>query len=406
MKWTQNEKSFRVPIKSWCEDLENNAMTQAVNLAKHPAVWGHVALMPDCHSGYGMPIGGVIGCHEAVIPNAVGVDIGCGMGAIKTTIPVDKILGDKPKIRTLLEDVKKHVPIGEGHSHKHPQKWDHFEHYLDSIDHKPGWLDNNAWKLAQLNLGSLGGGNHFIELQKGDDGFIYLMLHSGSRNLGYRIANFYHNLAIEYDKNNNLEIPVKDLAYLPVDSKEGQLYIRDMTFALEYAQENRRRMMNVFKKAAAKHLPGIEFVEETNIHHNYANLEDYQNKQLWIHRKGATSAKEGERGIIPGSMGTPSYLVEGLGNTDSFQSCSHGAGRKMSRMEASRRLSLEECNDAMGNVVFDRWSKMRGRGRKNSKLYDFGESPLAYKNIDKVIESELDLIKPITRLKPLGVIKG
>lgn len=406
MKWTKEEKSFNVPIKSWCEDVENNAMTQAVNLAKHPVVHSHIALMPDCHSGYGMPIGGVIGCKEAVIPNAVGVDIGCGMGAIKTTITADTISGDKPRIRALLEEVKKHVPIGEGHSHKTKQKWTHFEEYLDSLNDTPGWLNTRGWELAQLNLGSLGGGNHFIELQKGDDGFIYLMLHSGSRNLGYRIASYYHDLAITFGKNNNLPVPVQDLSYLPADSDEGALYIRDMTFALEYARENRRRMMEQFKRAAEKHLPGIEFTDETNIHHNYANLEEFEGTQLWIHRKGATSAKEGERGIIPGSMGTPSYLVEGLGNKESFQSCSHGAGRNMSRMEASRKLTVDECNKAMGNVVFDRWSKMKGRGRKNSKLYDLGEAPLAYKNIDAVIESELDLIKPITRLKPIGVIKG
>lgn len=195
-----------------------------------------------------------------------------------------------------------------------------------------------------------------------------------------------------------------------MDSAEGQAYVRDMNLAMEYAAENRRRMMVCFKEVVTEHLGSLQFLQEINIHHNYAALEHHFGKNLWVHRKGATSARQGQMGIIPGSMGTPSYIVSGLGNPDSFFSCSHGAGRKMGRMEASRSFTPEQCDLAMGDVVFDRWNKVQKRGkRKNASGehgLDLGEAPLAYKNIDEVIEAELDLIQPLVKLHPLGVLKG
>jgi tRNA-splicing ligase RtcB (3'-phosphate/5'-hydroxy nucleic acid ligase) len=414
MKWTKYDETMKIPIKSWCGEIDPGAMEQALNLSRHPALVKHVALMPDCHSGYGMPIGGVIACKDAVIPNAVGVDIGCGMGAVRTGIPVER-LTDKRLIRSILDLVKARVPVGEGNAHKGEQEWDGFAAYLDSIGLSPGafpsqrtpaWLDPDGWKLTLKNLGTLGGGNHFIELQAGDDGFVWLMLHSGSRNLGYRIASHYNKTAMELNSMWHAELPAKDLAFLPVDSKQGEAYLRDMQFALEYARENRKRMMDGFKAAVAGLFPGVAFYEEINIHHNYAAIEHHSNANVWVHRKGATSARLEETGIIPGSMGTPSYIVRGLGNPESFTSCSHGAGRRMGRAEASRNLRLEDCDKAMQGIVFDRWSRAKSRKKHESAEYDFGEAPLAYKDIEEVIASESDLVEPIVRLRPLGVVKG
>ena len=375
MKWIKKDNTTKLPIKSWCQYIEPEALTQAINLSNHPIVKNHVALMPDCHVGYGMPIGGVIATKKAVIPNAVGVDIGCGMVAVETDFDADNI-EDKKVIRQILDLVKKEVPVGEGNSHTRKQQWDGFDHYLSSIEKgkTPGWLDDKAWILAYKNLGTLGGGNHFIELQKSDERKIWLMLHSGSRNLGHRIASYYHKSAQDFNEKYNQKIPAKDLAYLIEEDQLGQNYIRDMNFALAYALENRKRMMMVFKNAVKDILGKINFKNEVNIHHNYASLEKHFGDKVWIHRKGATSAKKDEIGIIPGSMGTSSYIVKGLGNSESFMSCSHGAGRVMGRMEACRNLTIDECNNAMGNVVFDRWGKLHkwGRKQKGETLYDLG----------------------------------
>jgi tRNA-splicing ligase RtcB len=417
MKWVKYENT-RIPVKSWCDNLEAGAMEQAINLANHPAMYRHVALMPDCHQGYGMPIGGVIGCKDAIIPNAVGVDIGCGMGAIKTNYPAAKITG-KEQIRALLEYIKTRIPVGEGNAHKEPGAWEGFATYLQALglgfplnefnrSELPAWLEKNTWSLALRNLGTLGGGNHFIELQKSESGIIWLMLHSGSRNLGYCVAKYYHRLAVSLNEQWHADIPHTTLAFLPIDSKEGQAYLRDMNFALEYAKENRKRMMDVFKEAVNATFTDVEFEEEINIHHNYAALELHFGQNVWVHRKGATSAKADEMGIIPGSMGTSSYIVRGKGNPESFMSCSHGAGRKMARNKACEELSVAECDRAMEGIVFDRWSRYKPNGRKANKknLFDLSEAPLAYKDIDEVIQAELDLIEPVVKLSPLGVIKG
>lgn len=405
MKWIKDIKG-NIPIKSWCDQVEDEALTQAVNLARHPVTCKHIALMPDCHVGYGMPIGGVIACENAVIPNAVGVDIGCGMVAVETDCPAS-FFAEMRDRRAVLDVVKQAVPVGEGHAHKEEQQWDGFEAYLDSLPDG----NNYDWpvKIDRRNLGTLGGGNHFIELQVSEEGNVWLMIHSGSRNLGYKIANYYHKLAVKLNEQWHTDLPSKDLAFLPADSKPGQDYIRDMNFALAYALENRRRMMACFKKAVSDFLDGkAEFIREVNIHHNYASLENHFGQNVWVHRKGATSAKKGEVGIIPGSMGTPSYIVQGLGAADSFMSCSHGAGRILGRGEASRNLTIEDCDAAMSGIVFDRWSKFNGRHKKkhDKPRYDLSEAPLAYKNIEDVIASELDLITPLVKLRPIGVVKG
>ena len=401
MKWEKNEDGYRVPIKSWCSDMEPLAMSQAENLAKHTSVYKHVALMPDCHPGYGMPIGGVIACREDIMPNAVGVDIGCGMGVVRTSIPVRDT--DRKRLRDLVIQIKEYVPCGEGKSHRKIQSWDRIDEDFENFKDR-AWYSGQVKELAGKSLGTLGGGNHFIEIQAGDDDMVWLMIHSGSRNLGNVIAKHYQAIAFERNTACNEFIPSRDLAFLPVSSKEGMAYIKDMNFALAYAKENRRQIMDRLMTVFSSCFNGAEFGDPVNIHHNYAALETHFGENLWVHRKGATSARKNEIGIIPGSMGTPSYIVEGLGNPESFTSCSHGAGRTMSRTEASRTLSPQECDTAMGTVVFDRWNKIRrGRGKGD---YDLGEAPQAYKNIDDVIQSELDLIRPIVKLRPLGVVKG
>lgn len=406
MEWIKSEDGARIPVKSWCAEIEPGAMTQAVNLSRHPATFHHVALMPDCHVGYGMPIGGVIACETAVIPNAVGVDIGCGMVAVKTNVPAATFEAMAAR-RELLDRVKRLIPVGEGVDRKEEIAWDGFDRYLDALkgSDAPQWPS----RLDRSNLGTLGGGNHFIELQYDEAGTVWLMIHSGSRNLGYRIAAHYHARAEKLNRMFQVALPDRELAFLPLDHEDGQDYIRDMQFAMAYARENRRIMMALFKQALTEQLGQVEFVDEVNIHHNYAAREEHFGRKVWVHRKGATSAREGETGIIPGSMGTPSYIVRGRGNQESFMSCSHGAGRRMGRGEACRRLSVADCDRAMAGIAFDRWGRNRSKWKKkrtDAGEYDLGEAPLAYKDIETVIAAELDLIEPLVRLRPLGVIKG
>ncbi|HSR87784.1 MAG TPA: RtcB family protein [Pontiella sp.] len=390
MQWVDTTLG-KLPVKSWCQRVEKGALEQAVDLANHPHVFRHVALMPDCHVGYGMPIGGVVACRNAIIPNAVGVDIGCGMCAVRTSFPAEEVTPSQ--IQRILDEIRTHVPMGEGQCHRKPQHWERFGEL-------PDWLDDHARELAHRNLGSLGGGNHFIELQAGEDGNLWLMLHSGSRNLGYRIAEHHHAAA------SKAHPELGDLAFLEVESEAGKAYISEMNLALAYARENRARMMEVFRAAVAEVLRKVDVLSEINIHHNYAVPETHFGESVWVHRKGATSARKGEEGIIPGSMGTCSYIVRGFGNPESFQSCAHGAGRKMGRMAASRTLSKEECDKAMKGVVYSGWHPFRGGGKKMKGLLDLSEAPQAYKDIDAVMEASSDLAEPLVRLRPLGVLKG
>lgn len=400
MNWTKYENDYRIPVKSWCAEPEPGALSQAVNLAHHPALSHHVALMPDCHQGYGMPIGGVVAAKNAVIPSAVGVDIGCGMIAVETDVPAER-LAEMTFRRQIQDKIKERIPVGEGVSHQFQQEWDGFESYLDNN----GQVHDFANGLDRKNLGTLGGGNHFIEIQRSDAGTVWLMIHSGSRNLGKRVEEIYHRKAQRLNEMYHVALPDPDLAFLPIEEQEGHDYFRDMLFCLRYAAENRRRMMSVMKETFAEFVPEAAFLREIDIHHNYAACEEHFGEKLFIHRKGATSAKLDEIGIIPGSMGTASYIVRGLGNEESFTSCSHGAGRVMSRTAACTRLTKEECDAAMEGIVCERWHKNHRFG-KGKGMLDLSEAPQAYKPIDAVIEAERDLVEPLVRLTPLAVLKG
>ncbi len=398
MEWIKEEEGA-LPIRSWCAEVESGALVQAYNLARHPALRCHVALMPDCHVGYGMPIGGVVAAENAVIPSAVGVDIGCGMVAVETDVPAER-LADMRFRRAIQQKVKERIPVGEGVYHKAKQEWEGFGEYLDK-NGVPGFVST----LDRHNLGTLGGGNHFIEIQKSDAGFVWLMIHSGSRNLGKRVEEFYHKRASKLNDAYFVRLPDPDLAFLPISEPDGHNYFRDMNFALRYAMENRHRMMAALKETFAEFVPETHFVREVNIHHNYAAFEEHFGKTYCIHRKGATSAKRNEIGIIPGSMGTASYIVRGLGNPASFMSCSHGAGRTMSRTAACSNLTVEECDRAMEGIVCERWKPYRHYGRAKG-LVDLSEAPQAYKPIDDVIAAERDLVEVQVRLTPLASLKG
>ena len=417
MKWEKFEDGCKIPVKSWCENCEEGAVKQALNLAKHPALFGHVALMPDAHQGYGMPIGGVVAADNAVIPAAVGVDIGCGMIATETDIPAERF-ADMSFRRAFQERLKERIPVGEGVSHTEDQAWDGFESFIENNGERALlWTKGRDRK----NLGTLGGGNHFVELQRSTPLFglpsheateaklgesrVWLMIHSGSRNLGKRIEEHYHRIADKMCKRYHVPLADPDLAFLPIEEADGHNYFTDMLFALRYAKENRRRMMEAMKETLAEFVPEVNFIRTIDIHHNYAAFEEHFGRRVCVHRKGATSAKLDEIGIVPGSMGTASYIVRGLGNPDSFMSCSHGAGRKMSRIAASRTLTVEECDQAMSGIVCERWHPYRGYGKAKGHM-DLSEAPQAYKDIEDVIASERDLVEPLVRLVPLASLKG
>lgn len=401
MKWVK-AKDTRIPIKSWCETLDEEAEKQAIELANLPFAFKHVALMPDCHGGYGMPIGGVLATNGVVIPNAVGVDIGCGMGFFETNIEADEVItASRDLLHKFTHELKRAIPVGFNH-HKTSQGWEDFSRAPDTPPVK------RELESARYQLGTLGGGNHFIELQKADTGKLCLMVHSGSRNFGYKIAKYYNKLAQQLCKRwySNIPEPKGEggLAFFPIETPEAKAYLESMNYALAFAKESRAHMMNTAVNALSKLLKDelsldLSLGLEVNIHHNFAAWENHYGKNVIVHRKGATQARKDQLGIIPGSMGTSSYIVQGLGNPESFESCSHGAGRKLARGKANRTLTMEDVEEVMGDIVFE-----IGRDRKGRP--DLSEAPQAYKDIDEVIEAEKDLVEVVIKLKPLAVVKG
>lgn len=379
----------KVPIKNWCSDIEPKAVEQATNLSSLPFVFKHVSLMPDCHVGYGVPIGCVFASKDVIIPNAVGVDIGCGVCLLETPYTVEQITTDV--IKRIMSGIRKEIPLGFKR-HKKPQD----EKFMPALEYTG--IVQKEYDSATKQLGTLGGGNHFIEIQKDEEGKIYVMIHSGSRNLGKKVCDYYNDLAIKLNKRWFSGVPENfQLNFLPLDTPEAQEYIKDMNYCLEFAKSNRRLMIERIRDIFLREVPATSPFKIIDIHHNYATLENHFGENVWVHRKGATSARSGEIGLIPGSQGTSSYMVEGLGNEESFMSCSHGAGRKMGRKEAERSLDLEEEKKKMDE-------KGILHGIRHSS--DLEEAPSAYKDIEEVINNQKDLIKVIKRLEPLAVIKG
>jgi tRNA-splicing ligase RtcB (3'-phosphate/5'-hydroxy nucleic acid ligase) len=380
----------QLPVKSWVgkSELQSDPelKEQLANLAKLPFAYHHVALMPDGHLGYGMPIGGVLATRGVVVPNAVGVDIGCGMQAV----PVSTTNLTTPSCNSIIEIVKEMVPVG-----------------FNSLDYKASWagfdsctdipiIQQNIEK-ASYQLGTLGGGNHFIEIQQGSDGLTWIMVHSGSRNLGYTIASHYHEKAKNLGKMWHTSLPTEDLSFLPLGTTEAVEYLRAMNFAMDYAYKNRCLIIEQVKNAFKSVIPDVSFGEKIDVPHNYATRENHFGENVLIHRKGAILARKNWVGIIPGSQGSKSYIVNGKGNPESFTSCSHGSGRKMSRKRAKKELNLEKEQKNLNDqgIIHSVTS--------NDKL---DEAPGAYKDISVVMKNQSDLVDILVELSPLAVVKG
>ncbi len=406
-----SNENTRFPIKIWLKDisrLEGSCLEQAYHLAQLPFLHKWVCLMPDTHTGKGMPIGGVIAAKDVIIPNAAGVDIGCGMDYIPTNILVEEIrkvqTGNGTILQAVIGNIMRTIPLAT-ERYREPQK----SRVLDRAKQEPEKYQEDQELLPLIEdgyfqVGSLGGGNHFIELQEDQDGCLCIMIHSGSRHLGKEICDHFHKKARELNRRWYSE--VKDeyqLAFLPVQAREGQQYINWMNLALDYAFENRERMLektcSIVKETIEKYTDMIvEFGEEINCCHNYAALENHYGENVWVHRKGATRVREGELAVIPGAMGSFSYVVEGAGNPLSFCSSSHGAGRNYSRTGAMREFSVEKVmTDLKEQGV------VLGKRRKNDVAE---ECRFAYKDIDQVMAQQMDLVTPVRRLRTVGVVKG
>ena len=406
-----NQEQGGFPLKVWLKsekDLEASCLEQARNLAGLPFLHKWVCLMPDTHAGMGMPIGGVIAARDVVIPNAVGVDIGCGMAYVKTNLPVEVLkntmTGSGNLIQGIIGDILRNIPVGFArHKTEMPS------YTLDAVLENLSLYEENGELLGQLTagyyqIGTLGGGNHFIELQEDDEGLLSIMIHSGSRHLGKTVCDYFHRAAREQNRRWYSQVPDEyGLAFLPVDTREGRQYLRWMQLSMDFARENREKMMFAVKAILEKWVgrytqlaPAYE--EEINCHHNYAALENHCGENVWVHRKGAVRAGKDELTVIPGAMGSYSYVVRGLGNPESFCSSSHGAGRLYSRKGAMEAFSCEQ-------VMVD----LKDRGvflGKKSKEDVAEESRFAYKNIDEVMENQRDLVTPVRRLRTVGVVKG
>jgi tRNA-splicing ligase RtcB len=376
--------------------VEDAAMQQLRNVATLPWIKG-LAVMPDVHYGKGATVGSVIAMQGAVCPAAVGVDIGCGMSAVKTSLTANDLPGDLSRLRTKIEQA---IPVGRG-MHDTPVDptrqhgfstspwgdfWDRFEGVADAVKFRE--------ERARKQMGTLGGGNHMIELTFDEEGFVWLMLHSGSRNIGKELAD--HHIGVAQGLSHNQGLVDRDLAVFIADTPQMAAYRKDLYWAQEYAKYNRAIMMSLFKDMIRKEFKKAKpaFEREISCHHNYVAEERYDGMDLLVTRKGAIRAGSGDYGIIPGSMGTSSYIVKGLGNAQAFNSASHGAGRRMSRGAAKRRFTVKDLEEQTRGVEC----------RKDTGVLD--EIPGAYKNIDQVMAQQSDLVEVVAKLKQVICVKG
>lgn len=387
----------RVPIHIWTDDIQAAALNQLNNIAQLPFVHHHVAAMPDVHAGIGATVGSVIPTHKAIIPAAVGVDIGCGMIAAKLSLSANQLPDNLAKMRAAIEA---HIPVGfSAHSDSAIRKnaMDRLKTGYDAITAKyPVLRNTHKDKLNWAKqIGSLGGGNHFIEVCLDEAQNVWLMLHSGSRGIGNHIGQYFISLAREDMLKNNVRLPDKDLAYFTEGSHYFDDYVEAVNWAQAYAAENRLEMLELLMTAIKPHLPAFAIVgHAVNCHHNYVQKERHFDADVYLTRKGAIRAGLGELGIIPGSMGAKSYIVRGKGNKEAFCSCSHGAGRRMSRTQAKKIFSIDDLKKQTLGVEC----------RKDKGVID--ESPGAYKNIDEVMDNQRDLVEVVHTLKQLICVKG
>lgn len=404
------ERSRRAPIKAWIDgvELENEARKQLMNVASLPFIHHHIAVMPDVHWGNGATVGSVIPTYGAIVPAAVGVDIGCGMVAVKTNLTSHDLPESLLGMRLAIEAA---VPHGRtdngGYNDKGRHQGDLPEETIEPLKALHDPLDKIVAKHPKLqraasgcpgHMGTLGTGNHFIEVCLDEADAVWVMLHSGSRGIGNAIGSYFIEKAKEDMRRWFINLPDQELAYIPEGSQYFGDYIDGLKWAQAFAKKNREVMLALVMKAIKSELsPGRTFygtMEAINCHHNYVNKEHHYGRNVWLTRKGAVRAQAGDLGIIPGSMGVCSYIVRGKGNPESFNSCSHGAGRRMGRNQAKKTFTLEDHIAATAGVEC----------RKDAEVID--ETPGAYKDIDAVIAAQSDLIEVVYKLKQILCVKG
>ena len=387
----------KVPVKAWHENvhIDSNTIDQLTTLADMPFIHKWVASMPDAHLGRGCAIGTVLATDKAIIPAVVGVDLGCGMQALKTDITASELPENLSALRSDIESV---IPVGkngcDGKYMINNSAWASLSQEFDEIcaaNPDANFHKTNNWN----HMGSLGGGNHFVEVCIDENQFVWIMLHSGSRGIGNAIGRYFIEKAKQEMRKYMINLPDQDLSYLPEGSEYFDRYIQAVNWAQKFAKLNRDVMMTHAIAKLAHHTRLFKSsVECIDCHHNYVQKENHYNKNVWLSRKGAVSARKGEMGIIPASMGERSMIVRGLGNPESFNSCSHGAGRVMSRSKAKELISMEEHLASLDGVEC----------RKDEGVLD--ESPKAYKDIDQVMEAQSDLVEVTDVLKQVMCIKG
>lgn len=388
----------RVPVKIWTDEIEEKAQQQLNNIASLPFIHQHVAAMPDVHCGIGATIGSVIACHKAIIPAAVGVDIGCGMIACRLSLTANDL--DEKRMKKIFDQISRDVPVGRD-QHKKDRALSEqalpFEARLMSMTEKHPKLLKAFGRFSNwiYQMGTLGGGNHFIEVCLDEEQRVWVMLHSGSRGIGNAIGNYFIELARQDMERWFIHLPDRDLAYFPEGNEHFNDYITAVDWAQGYAFANRQAMLDLIIAALQRHLPPFEVTTEVvNCHHNYVAHENHYNENVWVTRKGAIRARVGDLGIIPGSMGAKSYIVRGKGNPESFNSCAHGAGRKMSRTAAEKQFTMADLAKQTEGVFC----------RKDKGVID--EIPGAYKDIDTVMNNQEDLVEVLHTLKQVLCVKG
>ncbi len=388
----------KVPVKIYTDEVESGAMQQLYNMAQLPFIHSHIAAMPDVHMGKGATVGSVIPTKGAIIPAAVGVDIGCGMNAIRLSINASDLPDNLRAVRLAIEEA---IPVGFNMHTTDRARRSTIQALSGGLDqiigkHKKIYsMQKKPYQTWIRQIGTLGGGNHFIELCLDENDDVWVMLHSGSRGVGNVIGQYFISLAKKDMGQHLINLPDKDLAYFIEGARYFDDYIQAVEWAQDYAMANRREMMHLILKALRKKLPKFGITKEAiNCHHNYVSREFHFGENVYITRKGAISADMDELGIIPGSMGAKSYIVRGKGNAQSFCSCAHGAGRKMSRSAAKRQFSEQDVETQTAGIEC----------RKDKGVID--EIPSAYKDIDQVMQNQSDLIEVVHTLKQVICVKG
>ena len=391
----QEIREGRVPVQVYTAEIEATARQQLVNISQLPIVHHHVAAMPDVHLGIGATVGSVIPTRSAIIPAAVGVDIGCGMIATRLSLTAQDI--DEKSLTKVFNQISRDVPVGFRQHDDAVADPKPFQKGLRRILEKHPGVQKRVGKNSkwERQLGTLGGGNHFIEVCLDESQGVWVMLHSGSRGIGNAIGTYFIELAKKDFQKNDIHLPDKDLAYFPEGAQHFDDYIEAVGWAQDYARANRAEMLDLVVEGMRRHLPSFEVTRQAvNCHHNYVQREHHYGEDVWLTRKGAIRAGKGELGIIPGSMGARSYIVRGKGSAVSFESCAHGAGRKMSRTAAQKKFRVEDLIEQTSGVIC----------RKDKGVLD--EIPGAYKSIDEVMANQADLVEVVHTLKQVLCVKG